>query len=110
MAPKQPETICFDVMEEANMATEDDLYDQEPQENSGPGASVVLRCHIGLFHDVKANSFRLFVLGLSLILNILNSSISPIQEDIAASGVARDSFDDGNTDSLSPEVEVSIIE
>ncbi|KAJ6187533.1 hypothetical protein N7519_002441 [Penicillium mononematosum] len=35
---EEPETICFDVMEEANMATEDDLYDQEPQENSGPGA------------------------------------------------------------------------
>ncbi|KAJ5846460.1 hypothetical protein N7534_010129 [Penicillium rubens] len=39
---EEPETICFDVMEEANMATEDDLYDQEPQENSGPGASEQL--------------------------------------------------------------------
>ncbi|OQE47048.1 hypothetical protein PENCOP_c001G02963 [Penicillium coprophilum] len=32
----EPETICFDVMEEANMATED-CYDQEPQEDSGAG-------------------------------------------------------------------------
>jgi hypothetical protein len=39
---EEPETICFDVMEEANMATEDDLYDQEPQGNSGPGASEQL--------------------------------------------------------------------
>ncbi|KGO71723.1 hypothetical protein PITC_027360 [Penicillium italicum] len=35
---EEPETICFDVMEEANMATED-LYDQEPEEESGSGAS-----------------------------------------------------------------------
>lgn len=35
---EEPETICFDVMEEANMATED-LYDQEPEEDLGPGAS-----------------------------------------------------------------------
>ncbi|CRL17369.1 BRCT [Penicillium camemberti] len=35
---EEPETICFDVMEEANMATED-LYDEEPEEDSGPGAS-----------------------------------------------------------------------
>ncbi|CAG8187544.1 unnamed protein product [Penicillium nalgiovense] len=36
---EEPETICFDAMEESNMATEDDLYDQESQENSDPGAS-----------------------------------------------------------------------
>ncbi|KAJ5384760.1 hypothetical protein N7517_002671 [Penicillium concentricum] len=34
---EEPETICFDTMEEANMATEE-FYDQEPQEDLGPGA------------------------------------------------------------------------
>ncbi|KAF4760092.1 hypothetical protein HAV15_006602 [Penicillium sp. str.  len=38
---EEPETICFDVMEEANMAVED-LYDEEPEEDSGPGASEKL--------------------------------------------------------------------
>ncbi|KAJ5834826.1 hypothetical protein N7447_000852 [Penicillium robsamsonii] len=38
---EESETICFDAMEEANMAT-DDLYDQEPQEDSGPEASEQL--------------------------------------------------------------------
>lgn len=38
---EEPETICFDAMEEANMATED-LYDEEPQEDSGRGASEQL--------------------------------------------------------------------
>ncbi|KAJ5514317.1 hypothetical protein N7463_003869 [Penicillium fimorum] len=38
---EESETICFDAMEEANMAT-DDLYDKEPQEDSGPEASEQL--------------------------------------------------------------------
>lgn len=38
---EEPETICFDAMEEANMATED-LYDEELQEDSGRGASEQL--------------------------------------------------------------------
>ncbi|CAG8888265.1 unnamed protein product [Penicillium egyptiacum] len=39
---EEPETICFDAMEAANMAT-DDLYDQQPQENSGPRSSEQLK-------------------------------------------------------------------
>lgn len=39
---EEPETICFDAMEEANMAAED-LYDEEPEEDSGPGASEKLQ-------------------------------------------------------------------
>ncbi|KAJ5960207.1 uncharacterized protein N7479_007357 [Penicillium vulpinum] len=35
---EEPETICFDIMEEANMATEE-LYDEEPEEDSDRGAS-----------------------------------------------------------------------
>jgi hypothetical protein len=37
---EEPETICFDIMEEA-MATED-YYDEEPEEDSGPGATEQL--------------------------------------------------------------------
>ncbi|KAJ5615964.1 hypothetical protein N7537_001078 [Penicillium hordei] len=38
---EEPETICFDAMEEANIAAED-LCDEETQEYSGPGATEQL--------------------------------------------------------------------
>ncbi|KAJ5163391.1 uncharacterized protein N7500_005221 [Penicillium coprophilum] len=46
----EPETICFDVMEEANLATED-CYDQEPQEDSGAGVGGQLEEQAQFDHE-----------------------------------------------------------
>lgn len=46
------------------------------------------------------------IFGIELSSDGKTSSISPIQKDIALSVVARESFNDGNTDTVSAEVEV----
>ena len=50
------------------------------------------------------------IFGIELSSDGKASSVSPIQEDNATSEVARDSFNDQNTDSLSAEVEVEVEE
>ncbi|CAI7626441.1 unnamed protein product [Penicillium crustosum] len=48
---EEPETICFDAMEEANMAVEDLYDDEEPEEDSGPRASEPLEDQAQFDHE-----------------------------------------------------------